>query len=109
MIEIHVGSLNHGVLIDNKAGGHGQGPAVITKTSPSFVVISRPARRRNIVDASFSLRAPEKNKSTPYLSFGPSTALHPPPRISIRAGECALQTKQNPAQSCGFIYFRDPK
>ena len=43
MIEIHVGSLNHGVLIDNKAGGHGQGPAVIIKTSPSFVVISRSA------------------------------------------------------------------
>ena len=33
---------------------------------------------------------PEKNNSTSCLSFGPSTALHPPTRISICAAGCAL-------------------
>ena len=36
------------------------------------------------------LRAPAKNNSTSCLSYGPSTALHPPTRISICAGGCAL-------------------
>jgi hypothetical protein len=36
------------------------------------------------------LTAPEKNNSTSCLSFGPSTALHPPTRISICAAVCAL-------------------
>ena len=31
------------------------------------------------------IRAPEKNNSTSCLSYGPSTALHPPTRISICA------------------------
>jgi hypothetical protein len=36
------------------------------------------------------VRVPEKNNSTSCLSFGPSTALHPPTRISICAAGCAL-------------------
>jgi hypothetical protein len=38
----------------------------------------------------YAKRAPAKNKSTSCLSFGPSTALHPPTRISICAAGCAL-------------------
>jgi hypothetical protein len=36
------------------------------------------------------IRVPEKNNSTSCLSFGPSTALQPPTRISICAAGCAL-------------------
>ena len=40
--------------------------------------------------ASRHLRAPARNNSTSCLSFGSSTALHPPTRISICAAGCAL-------------------
>jgi hypothetical protein len=36
------------------------------------------------------LRAPIKNNSTSCLFFAPSTALHPPTRLSICAAGCAL-------------------
>ena len=36
------------------------------------------------------IRAPARNNSTSCLSFGSSTALHPPTRISICAAGCAL-------------------
>ena len=55
------------------------------------------------------VRASEKNNPTSCLSFGPSPALHPPAHISICADGCALVTNQNPAQSCGIIYSRDPE
>jgi len=53
-------------------------------------------------------RVPEKNNFTFCLSLGPSTALHPPARISIRAGGCALSTNPNSAPSCGIMSYRDP-
>jgi hypothetical protein len=43
-----------------------------------------------IGNRSVLLRAPEKNNSTSCLSYGPSTSLHPPTRIPICAGGCAL-------------------
>jgi hypothetical protein len=54
------------------------------------------------------LRAAARNNVTSCLFFGPSTALHPPTHIPICAGGCALQTNQNPAQSCVIISGRDP-
>jgi chemotaxis protein methyltransferase CheR len=42
------------------------------------------------------------------VSFGPSSALHPPAHIPICTGECALVTNQNPAPYCGIISCRDP-
>jgi hypothetical protein len=47
----------------------------------------------SLIDAYFQkigIRAPEKNNSTPCLSYGPSTALHPSARIPICAGGCVL-------------------
>jgi hypothetical protein len=54
------------------------------------------------------LGASAKNNSTSCLSFGPSSALHPPAHISICADECALMTNQNPSPYCGIISYRDP-
>ena len=42
------------------------------------------------VEAFWEVRAPVKNNSTSCLSYGQSTALHPPTRIPICAGGCAL-------------------
>ena len=73
-----VDAVQSGVAIQNKLGSRNT---------------ELPENRRMVFRIGINLgdvRAPEKNNSTAYLSHGPSTALHPPTRISICAGGCAL-------------------
>jgi hypothetical protein len=56
----------------------------------------------------------QKINTPPDLSFGPSTALHPPAHIhqyALADAPCPILQKlanQNTAQSGAFISFRDP-
>jgi len=62
----------------------------------------------NVVFDMQGIRASARNNYTSCLSFGLSTALHPPAHILICTGGFALSKNQNPVQSCGIISCRDP-
>jgi hypothetical protein len=78
-----------------------------TENSMHYILLGQarsPYRLKKIL----MLRASAKNNYTSCLSFGPSSALHPPAHISICTDGCALMTNQNPSPYCGIISCRDP-